>query len=86
MLYDQAQLANSFLDLYLLTGDQEAQEGVHDILSYVSECLISPGSIFYFFITLQMVFIQQKMLILLTQTQARKKKEHFMSGPMQVFK
>ena len=43
MLYDQAQLANAYLDAYQLTGRDEFANTARDILTYVRRDLTDPG-------------------------------------------
>ena len=47
MLYDQAQLANSYLDAFLITGDAQYEKTVRDILDYVRRDLTSPEGGFF---------------------------------------
>jgi uncharacterized protein len=47
MLYDQAQLATSYLEAYQITGDSQYAEVVRDILDYVLRDLAHPGGGFY---------------------------------------
>ncbi|KAJ1649767.1 hypothetical protein IWQ61_009246 [Dispira simplex] len=47
MLYDQAQLVNSFTQLYALTGNPDHAATVHDIIAYVQQDLTSPEGGFY---------------------------------------
>ena len=44
MLYDQAQLANAYLDAYQLTGDTKLADVARDILGYVSRDLRDPAT------------------------------------------
>lgn len=39
MLYDQAQLAISYITAYLITNDTQYSDVVHDILQYVTRDL-----------------------------------------------
>ncbi|KAJ1979912.1 hypothetical protein H4R34_002654 [Dimargaris verticillata] len=47
MLYDQAQLARAYTELFTLTRDPEHERVVHDILEYVRRDLKSPDGGFY---------------------------------------
>ncbi|RKP38010.1 spermatogenesis-associated protein 20, partial [Dimargaris cristalligena] len=47
MLYDQAQLARTFTDAYLLSGETELADAVRDILAYVARDLTSAQGGFY---------------------------------------
>ena len=47
MLYDQGQLAMSYLEAYQVTGDQTFAEVAREILSYVQRDLMHPGGGFY---------------------------------------
>ncbi len=47
MLYDQAQIANSFIDSYLITEDDFFIESAKDIFEYVNEVLLSKEGGFY---------------------------------------
>jgi uncharacterized protein YyaL (SSP411 family) len=47
MLYDQAQLANSYLDALLITKDARFEKTVRDILDYVRRDLTSPEGGFF---------------------------------------
>jgi uncharacterized protein YyaL (SSP411 family) len=47
MLYDNAQLAQLYLDAFLISGDARHAEVVHDILDYVLRNMTHPGGGFY---------------------------------------
>jgi len=47
MLYDQAQIANSFVDAYLITEDDFFIDSAGDVLRYVKEFLLSKSGGFY---------------------------------------
>jgi len=47
MLYDQAQIANSYLDAYLITGDRQYQETATAIFTYVLRDMTAPEGAFY---------------------------------------
>ena len=47
MLYDNAQLAQLFLDAFLVSGDARHAEAVRDILDYVLRDMTHPGGGFY---------------------------------------
>ncbi len=47
MLYDQAQLANSYLDAYLLTGDEEFAKITKEIFVYLLRDMRDPAGGFY---------------------------------------
>ncbi len=47
MLYDNAQLLRTYVDGYLLTGDETYREVVQDIVSWVSREMTDPGGAFY---------------------------------------
>ena len=47
MLYDNAQLAQLYLDAYLVSGDQRQAETARDILDYVLRDMTSPAGGFY---------------------------------------
>jgi len=47
MLYDQAQLANAYLDAFQITGDTEFAATARDILHYVRRDMTSPEGGFY---------------------------------------
>ncbi|MBV9007714.1 MAG: thioredoxin domain-containing protein [Verrucomicrobia bacterium] len=47
MLYDQAQLANAYLDAFQITGEHEFAAIVRDILDYVRRDMTSPGGGFF---------------------------------------
>ena len=47
MLYDQAQLANAYLDAYQITGDLRYEAVARDTLDYVRRDLTDPGGGFY---------------------------------------
>ncbi|CAG8768985.1 26049_t:CDS:10, partial [Racocetra persica] len=47
MLYDQAQLLMSFVDVYVITKDQYFTEAAHDIVTYVERDLRDPEGGFY---------------------------------------
>ncbi|MHB8809814.1 MAG: thioredoxin domain-containing protein [Desulfobulbaceae bacterium] len=47
MLYDQAQLASSYLDSYLLSGDRQFAEMAGEIFAYVLRDMTDPGGGFY---------------------------------------
>jgi uncharacterized protein YyaL (SSP411 family) len=47
MLYDQAQLANTYLDAYLITGDETFSATAEDIFNYVLRDMTSPEGGFY---------------------------------------
>jgi len=47
MLYDQAQISNSFIDAYLITEDDFFKESAKDILGYVTKTLLSKSGGFF---------------------------------------
>lgn len=47
MLYDQAQLATSYVEAYQITGDQQYARVAHDIFDYVLRDLRHPGGGFF---------------------------------------
>jgi uncharacterized protein YyaL (SSP411 family) len=47
MLYDQAQLVNSYLDAWLITRDSGFADVARDTLAYVSRCLTHPEGAFF---------------------------------------
>ena len=47
MLYDQAQLASSYLDAYLVSGDRQFAELAGEIFAYVLRDMTDPGGGFY---------------------------------------
>ncbi len=47
MLYDQAQLVNSYVDLYLITKDSYYAATIRDVLSYVLRDMTDPAGGFY---------------------------------------
>jgi hypothetical protein len=47
MLYDQAQLVNSYVDAYQLSGDVFFAEAAHEVLRYVQRDMTNPSGGFY---------------------------------------
>ncbi len=47
MLYDQAQLANAYLDAFQITGDAQFESVARDILDYVRRDMRAPGGGFF---------------------------------------
>ena len=47
MLYDQVQLANSYLDAYQIAGDESYSQTAHEIFAYLLRDMRDPGGGFY---------------------------------------
>ena len=47
MLYDQTQLANTYLDAYQIAGDESYSQAAHEIFAYLLRDLRDPGGGFY---------------------------------------